>query len=210
MKTSNKLLLGMYILIIISTLLTYFVVLNFDTGFASNESKETLIFNMQIDSMILNLTSESKSKIEVGDSFLVKYPKTSDIKTNRKGKTLYIDVNNSVDIIIPDSIKYISVYAKSCYLSNFNQDSLSLEILNLKYCMIHDSKIKNLSLKSKASRFDLNRSFITTLNADLKDNSIIQKANNSIIKNMQGVADSTSSINVTGFKKINIESKNSF
>jgi len=207
MKTSNKLLTGMYLLVIVIILASFVISANKAKDYGNNLKRETLIFEERIDSLILNINFYSNVKITVGDSLLIKYVKSGGFKSDRIGNSLYIEHNASLEVEIPDSISYISVFAKECKLFEFNQDSLSIEGLNLWDCILVDSKINALNINSKSSKFILNNTNVESLGLNLKDHSTLQKTGNSNIKIITGFVDSTSIVNVTGINKLNQENK---
>lgn len=204
MKTSNKLLLGMYLFTIITVLSIIILIIRRSSFITPNFTKETLVFDMKIDSLILNLNSTSEATIEIGDTFNVRYFKQSNIESKRIGKTLYLNLNNSVQIEIPDSIYYISVFAKKCKIDSFHQDSLNIYGLNTDIVEINNSEIKVLNIDSKASKFVLNNTNIDQFDVALKDYSSIRKANQSNVNQINGIVDSTSTVNfITDIKKVN-------
>jgi len=204
MKTSNKLLIGMFLFILM--LIPFSIYMSFKKvqNLRSNIKYKTLVIDKQIDSLIINLAQKSNVQISVGDSFWIRYNNDSNIKSSIVGKSLYLDNNFSIKLEIPDSISYVSVFAGECDFYNFNQDSLSIKTLNLYPCRIIDSKIQNLHLELKATKFKLKNTSISSLYFDFKDYSVLSADNLSHIDNIQGNVDSTSSITLAGTRTINM------
>ena len=208
MKTSNKLLIGMFLFILI--LIPFSIYLSFKKvqNLRSNIKYETLVIDKQIDSLIINLAQKSNVQISVGDSFLIKYNNDSKFKYSIIGKSLYLDNDFSIKLKVPDSISYVSVFAGKCEFYHLNQDSLFLKTLNLYPCRIIDSKIQNLHLELRATKFKLKNTSISSLDFDFKDYSVLSANNLSNIDDIQGIVDSTSSITIAGTRKINMNNNN--
>ena len=171
MKTSNKLLLAIYLLVIVLILSSLVILIKNTKDYKSESKRKTLFIESEIDSLFLTVNGGANAKIIGGDSLLVKYIDYYNTKTI--GKSLYVDVKSSAIVHIPKSVVYISVSADKCDLYDIKQDSLTLSAIGLKPSYIYNSKINHLKLILDSSKMGFTNTEINSLDVKMKNNSLL-------------------------------------
>lgn len=205
MKTSNKLLLGMY-LFIITLIASGFVVIGKRLLHPKHKLEvKQLSLDFKFDSLFINAGSTSKIRITKGENQVIKYHYKSP-KYLLKGNSLYIDDNISFDLELSDTLNFLSVFADKCTVTNLSQDSLKVVAIALNKFQIEDSKFSNIKIDATDSKIRFWDCEISQVNINLKDNSNF-RSNNTIFKFI-GFIDSSSYVNFSKMRNINLTSDN--
>lgn len=169
MKTSNKLLLAVYLFIIVLIFSNFAIGIMNAKDYKSQSNRKTLFIEPEIDSLFLTVNGDANAKIIGGDRLLVKYIDYYNTITIRK--SLYVNVKSSVIVQIPMSVVYISVSAEKCDLYDIERDSLTLSATGLEPSYIYNSKINHLKLLLDSSKMGFVNTETESLDVEMKNNS---------------------------------------
>jgi len=206
MKTSNKLLLGMYLFIIL-LLFSSFIVIKLrekNVNYQKYENQK-IVLDYKFDSLYINATSTAKVHISKGDSLAIKYKYNgNNPKFTLIGKSLHIDSDASFKIELTDTLDYLSVFADKCYFHDIEQDSIEIVGIQVRKFYIQRSSLNKVKLEGQGTKYRIYKCNFNNLELDLIDDSKFKIYSPSKINNFSGSADSTSQINISGIKNIKL------